>query len=53
MSMAKRFLADENGGTAIEYAMVAGFVFLAILAAVTNYAGKVGNMYNNISGNVH
>lgn len=53
MFTAKRFLFDESGATAIEYALVAGLVFLAIVASVTNFALSVNKMYNNISGNMH
>lgn len=52
MSTARRFLSDERGATAIEYAMIAGLLFLAIVAAVTNFATSVNVMYNNISGNM-
>ena len=32
--MLKRFLSDERGATAIEYAIIASLIFLAIIAAV-------------------
>jgi pilus assembly protein Flp/PilA len=32
--LAKRFSRDESGATAIEYALIALFIFLAIVASV-------------------
>jgi pilus assembly protein Flp/PilA len=29
-----RFVRDERGGTAIEYSLIAGFIFMAIVTAV-------------------
>jgi pilus assembly protein Flp/PilA len=33
-SMLRKFLRDESGATAIEYGLIAGFIALAIIAAV-------------------
>ena len=35
-STARRFVADERGATAIEYAMIAGGVSIAIVGTVLN-----------------
>ena len=35
MHMFKKFLNDENGATAIEYAIIAGLIAVVIIAAVT------------------
>ena len=32
--MLRNFLRDESGATAIEYSLIAGFIALAIIAAV-------------------
>jgi len=32
--MMRRFLRDEGGATAIEYALIGGFIALAIIAAL-------------------
>ena len=32
--MLRKFLRDESGATAIEYSLIAGFIALAIIAAV-------------------
>ena len=46
----KRFCADESGATAIEYAMVASGVSVAISAAVYTLGGKVKDLFTNVSG---
>jgi len=43
---------DDSGATAIEYALIAGLVFLAIVGAINYYAGSLGNLFNEVSTNV-
>ena len=43
-TLAKRLYADECGATAIEYGMIASFLFLAI----TTVVGQVGTQLNLI-----
>ncbi len=45
----KQFLNDDNGATAIEYALIAGLVFLASVGAFTYYGDRMGLMYTNLS----
>jgi len=43
------FLKDKEGTTAIEYALIASLIFLAIVSAVSLLGGKVENLlYLNI-----
>jgi pilus assembly protein Flp/PilA len=46
------FLKDTSGATAIEYGLIVSLIFLAIVVAVSNFAGKTGNMYNTIANNM-
>ncbi|MGN6208870.1 Flp family type IVb pilin [Asticcacaulis sp.] len=46
--MFKQFLADESGATAIEYGLIAGLIFLAIVSAVHYYTESTEAMYNKI-----
>jgi len=46
----KRLYADERGATAIEYAMVASGVGVAISAVVYTLGGKVKDLFTNVSG---
>ena len=41
-----RFLRDESGATAIEYALILATVFLIILGAVTLFAQNATNKFN-------
>lgn len=43
-----RFFVSERGATAIEYALVAGFIAVAIVAAV----GSIGSTLNSTFANV-
>ncbi len=44
----RRFLRDERGATAIEYAMIAAGIAVAILAAVNSLGVSVLGMYETI-----
>jgi pilus assembly protein Flp/PilA len=44
-----RFAKDESGSTAIEYALIASGIALAIIAAVNSLGGKLNTNFGNIS----
>lgn len=44
----RAFWRDEEGGTAIEYGLIVGLIFLAILGAVNNMATSTSEMYSEI-----
>lgn len=44
----RRFATDARGATSIEYALIAGLVFLAIVGSLRLYASKVSNVYLTI-----
>ena len=46
----KRFCADESGATAIEYAMIASGIGVAISTMVYTLGGKVKGLFTTISG---
>jgi pilus assembly protein Flp/PilA len=46
-SLRRRFVRDERGATAIEYAMIAGGISVAILSAVTLLGTKVMTAFYN------
>ena len=46
--MFKRFLTDESGSTAIEYGLIAGLIFLAIVSGVHYYIESTEAMYQKI-----
>jgi pilus assembly protein Flp/PilA len=45
----KAFVANESGATAIEYALIASLVAVAIIAALTTLGGKIGGTFNQVS----
>ena len=42
------FLSDESGTTAIEYALIAAGISMAIIAAISNIGSSVTNMWTTI-----
>ena len=45
---ARRFLADRNGTTAIEYAIIASGVAGAIIATITALGGSVTTLWTSV-----
>ena len=46
----KRFCVDESGATAIEYAMIASGIAVAIMTMVYTLGGKVKSLFTTVSG---
>ena len=44
-----RFLKNEDGPTAVEYAVMLALILAVIIAAVANIGGTTSGMYNNLS----
>jgi pilus assembly protein Flp/PilA len=44
----KRFVKDERGVTAVEYALIAGVIAAALLATVAPMASKLGGVFTTI-----
>jgi pilus assembly protein Flp/PilA len=49
---AARFVADKSGATAIEYALIAGLIALAIIPAMALVGMNNGGMWSKVSANV-
>lgn len=47
-----RFLRDETGATAIEYALIASFIAVAIVAAAKGIGTNLNSTFNNVAANV-
>ena len=43
-----QFVADDSGATAIEYALLASLIAVAIIGAVSGLAGKINTVFNNV-----
>jgi Flp pilus assembly pilin Flp len=42
----------ERGATAVEYALMAGVIVIAIIASVSMFTGSVGNMFTKYSSTI-
>ena len=49
MKIIKRFLADETGATAIEYALLAAGISLAIIAVVNGLGTKLNTKFTSVN----
>ncbi len=48
-TLIRRFLRDERGATAIEYALICGLIFLVIVGSVTLMASNITATFAKIS----
>ena len=51
-NMLKRFVREEAGQDLIEYALLAGFISLVAVLAITNVGTGVNKVYGNIQTQV-
>jgi pilus assembly protein Flp/PilA len=49
MTIAKEFLKDESGATAIEYGLIAALIAVAIVAALTTLGGGLNTLFTNVN----
>jgi pilus assembly protein Flp/PilA len=47
-----RFVRDDQGQDLIEYALLAGFISLVAVTAITNVGSGVNTVYGNINSQV-
>jgi pilus assembly protein Flp/PilA len=48
----KNFVDDDSGATAIEYALIAGLIFLVIIVGVTAVGTSLTHTFNEVSSNL-
>jgi pilus assembly protein Flp/PilA len=46
----KAFLSDDSGATAIEYALMASLIALAVVPILTNLGKRLSTEFSEISG---
>jgi pilus assembly protein Flp/PilA len=51
-ALLNRFVRDEAGQDLIEYALLAGFISLVAVAAITNVGQGINQVYENINTQV-
>ena len=53
LKAAKRFVMDESGATAIEYALIASLIAVVIITAVTTVGTKISTVFTEIGNTLH
>lgn len=43
----RRFLADESGPTAVEYAVLLALILISVIGGVTAFGGATSDMWDN------
>lgn len=51
-ALVSRFVREESGQDLIEYALLAGFISLVAVVAITNVGSGVNTVYGNINTQV-
>ena len=46
----KNFVANESGATAIEYALIASLIAVAIIASLQAVTTKLNNVFSEVAG---
>ncbi len=48
----RKLVHDESGATAIEYALIASLIAVAIVSAAGTLGGKIANTFNTVGSNL-
>jgi pilus assembly protein Flp/PilA len=51
IAAARRFLRDESGPTAVEYAVMLALIVVVCIAAITTLGSNANNIYSNVALN--
>jgi pilus assembly protein Flp/PilA len=46
----RAFVRDENGATAIEYALLSSLIAIALVAVLSNLGGALSTEFSEVSG---
>lgn len=52
LSQIRDMIVDESGATAIEYALILGFVTLAIVGSINDLKGAINTLYDAVAEQV-
>lgn len=52
MNFIKNFIKEEDGVTAIEYALIASLIAGVIITAVTLLGGNISSLFNALAGKI-
>ena len=53
MKHISNFIRNESGATAIEYALIASLIAVAIITAVSTVGGKVSTVFTEVGNSLH
>jgi pilus assembly protein Flp/PilA len=53
INAARKFLKNESGATAIEYALIASLIAVFIISALSTVGTKVSTVFNNIGNSLN
>jgi pilus assembly protein Flp/PilA len=48
----RKLIRDESGATAIEYALIASLIAVAIVTAATTLGGKISNTFGTVGNSL-
>ncbi len=48
----RRLLHEDRGATAVEYAIIAGAIFLFIVSGVQLFGQQVGELFNSVTSGI-
>jgi len=52
ISRVQRFLINEDGPTAVEYAVMLALILVACISIITTLGGKVSSTFNAVSNGI-
>lgn len=52
MKQVQKFIRNEDGATAIEYALIASLIAVVIIGAVTTVGTKVSTVFTEVGGSL-
>lgn len=52
VSRIRRFIASEDGPTAVEYAVMVGLIVVAIIGVVTSLASSMSGTFSTVSSSI-
>ncbi len=53
VAITKRFLRDESGATAIEYALLAALIAVALITSLGEVSNSVKNTFNKVKNELN
>ncbi|HEX8668474.1 MAG TPA: Flp family type IVb pilin [Allosphingosinicella sp.] len=52
MNIFRRIARNDRGAAAVEYGLIVALIVLAMVSALTEFAGTTTNMWNDVRSNI-